>query len=1019
MILVCTTLTLWVITAEIFWNLYSEAVKEEVGHLEALVSFQSKIYEELSSKAILEFVQSSPRKMLNGKSTSLFVNNRYSFREGGQLSFVDRLPSWIEENPLLGPSTLSGSFPTTKDPGSVSTKQPSKGLTDFIGSDPQGRERLVVYTAIPGIPFWVLATQELTYIRSPFVKGAILACLFQGSVLFIGWGVLKRFKVSTDQALQERERKIRAVVASAGEGIITFDEFSLIESFNEKAEQMFGYGEQEVLGKHFHILVGIDDYENLKKFLKTYQPSGITRSTGSTTELMGKRKDGSLFFMVLILTEAPIWGHRLFTALIQDVTQRKLAERRLAAQYSVAQVLTRCTSIQEATPEILRAICEGLGWQLGILWQVDSAESRLQCVEVWRSSLDRFGEFVKTTQGMTFPEGVGLPGRIWEKGNAIWIPDSVKDKNFPRAPLADKEGLHAAFGFPIRLGNATLGVMEFFSREIEEPDRDLLHQMLVLGSQIGQFMQRIETETTLREKEEQTRLILDAALDAVIALDEHGRIMQWNAQAERVFGWTKEEVFGQTLTETIVPPQFREAHQRGIERYVKSGESHILNTRFEMMGLRCDGQEIPLELAITAVRSKGKVIFNGFLRDLTERRQADAALLKSEEQLRQAQKMEAIGTLAGGIAHDFNNILSAIIGYTELAMAQIGLGSSILPKLQEVLRAGYRAKNLVRQILTFSRQDVSGKKVIYLQPIVEEALALLRASLPSTILLTYELQSSLRPVLADATQIHQVIMNLGANAEYAMRETGGTLRVMLDEVYMEDSSALATHQSLVPGHFIRLQVTDSGLGMAPDIKKRIFDPFFTTKEVGEGTGMGLAVIHGIVKGHGGAIQVESRVGVGSNFVLYFPCSDKPAGDHSPSDSSKICNGAGRLMFVDDEVSLTRWAKDMLEEVGYQVVVHTNGQDAIEDFQRHSKNFDALITDQTMPGMTGEQLTKRVLEIRPDFPVILCTGFSYTIDEGKARSMGIRAYLIKPVLMADLVQTLRATLKPPGSLEGSH
>ncbi len=560
---------------------------------------------------------------------------------------------------------------------------------------------------------------------------------------------------------------------------------------------------------------------------------------------------------------------RLFTALLRDETEQKLAERRLAAQYAIARVLADCTTIQQATPEILQAVCNSLGWQVGVLWQVKPGTKLLCCVEVWRTSHERFSEFVTVTQSMSFSKGVGLPGRIWETGNPIWIPDAVKDPNFPRAPMAAQAGLHSAFAFPIRLGETILGVMEFFSREIQEPDEALLHQMVSVGSQIGQFMQRKETEMALRESEERTRLILDTALDAVVTLDEHGSVIGWNSQAERMFGWSREEIIGQQVVTTIIPPKYRDAYPQGIQHYLTSEVSAILNKRIELSGLHRDGHEFPLELAITAVQSQGKTIVSGFLRDLTERRQTEEALLKSEEQRRQAQKMEAVGTLAGGIAHDFNNILSAIIGYTELAMTQIGVGSPVLPRLQEVLRASYRAKNLVRQILTFSRRDESGRKVMHLQPIVQEALNLLRASLPSTISLHAELQSSSAPVLADATQIHQVVMNLGANAEYAMRPMGGRLTVTLDEVAV-DETTVSLVQGLHVGPYIRLKVADSGQGMSPSVTKRIFDPFFTTKDVGEGTGMGLAVIHGVVTSHGGVIRVDSQKGHGHDLYHLFP-----------------------------------------------------------------------------------------------------------------------------------------------------
>jgi CheY-like chemotaxis protein len=251
-------------------------------------------------------------------------------------------------------------------------------------------------------------------------------------------------------------------------------------------------------------------------------------------------------------------------------------------------------------------------------------------------------------------------------------------------------------------------------------------------------------------------------------------------------------------------------------------------------------------------------------------------------------------------------------------------------------------------------------------------------------------------------------MNLGANAEYAMRVTGGRLVVKLDEVEVEETTTFPI-QGLHVGPYIRLKVSDSGQGMSPSVKKRIFDPFFTTKDVGEGTGMGLSVIHGVVTSHGGAIRVDSQVGVGTTFTIYFPCSSVPVvGQQVPSVPSSYC-GKGTVMFVDDEVSIVKWAKDMLEELGYMVSVFTNGPEALQAFKQEPDQFDVMVTDQTMPGMTGELLARQVMRIRPGFPVILCSGFSYTMNEEKALAMGLRAYLTKPVLMGDLAQALQVAL----------
>ena len=874
----------------------------------------------------------------------------------------------------------------------------------------KGVEILAAYVPYPDASFGISATLEIQEIQLVYLQSGLGVSFIGLLAMLLGGALIFSRQSESPRPTQENDATIRAIVASAGEGIVTFNEYSNIETFNETAESMFLYSKDEMVGKPFQTLLLASDQNRCDTFLLTYRAQGTTRMAGVVKEFQAQRKDGTVFPLTLTITEAPIWGHRLFTVLLRDVTEQKLAERRLAAQYAVAQVLAECATIQEATPEILRAVCESLGWQVGILWQVDSEAQVLRCVEVWRASPERFSRFVAQTQGMEFLKGVGLPGRTWAKGKPVWIPDAVQDQNFPRAPMAAKENLHAAFAFPIQLGPSIHGVMEFFSREIQEPDQALLHQLLSVGSQIGQFMQRKNTEMALREREEQTRLILDTALDGVVTFNESGFILSWNLQAERMFGRTRADMIGQSLVETIFPVTYRKGYLESLQGYVKTGSSEILNHRMELSCLHQDGHEFPLEFAMTAVRSKGQFIFSGFMRDLTERRQTEEALRNSEEQLRQAQKMEAIGTLAGGIAHDFNNILSAIIGYTELAMAKSEGTSGVVPRLQEVLKAGYRAKKLIRQILTFSRQDESGKKVLFIQSIVEEALNLLRASLPSTITLEVYLQPNTLPVLADATQIHQVVMNLGANAEYAMRELGGKLVVRLEQIEVAEGHHLL-RQGFLAGTYIRLTFSDSGKGMTPNIQKRIFDPFFTTKDVGEGTGMGLSVIHGVVTTHGGTIQVESLEGENTTFVIYLPCSTlAPNAGASVSVAPISSFGQGTVMFVDDEVSIARWGKDVLEALGYRVFVFTNATDALGAFKENPETYDVLVTDQTMPGMTGELLAQQVMRFRPNFPVIVCSGFSYTMDENKAWEMGLQAYLTKPVLMDDLARTIQSAIQ---------
>ncbi len=387
--------------------------------------------------------------------------------------------------------------------------------------------------------------------------------------------------------------------------------------------------------------------------------------------------------------------------------------------------------------------------------------------------------------------------------------------------------------------------------------------------------------------------------------------------------------------------------------------------------------------------------------DITENR-------KIESQLRQAQKMEAIGTLAGGIAHDFNNILSAIIGYTELAQDTLSPENGSYKNLEEVLRASFRARDLVKQILTFSRQVEGEYKPVQVHLILTEALKLLRSSIPSTIKIEDQVDRNSGMVIADPSQIHQLIMNLCTNAYQAMEETGGIMRVTLERT-MIDSTLTSEFHQLHEGPYMKLSVSDTGRGMDESTAERIFDPFFTTREKARGTGLGLATVHGIVTNLGGHIHVDSSPGKGSSFTVYLPCSGiEPP--HEPASTEGFPGGQGeRILMVDDEASIAQIEKQMLEDLGYIVTSKTESTDAFETFRRQPAQFDLVITDMTMPNLTGVDLSRKILQLRPDIPIILCTGFSDHVDRDRAHQLGIRAYLEKPFDKASFAQTIRRVL----------
>ena len=377
-----------------------------------------------------------------------------------------------------------------------------------------------------------------------------------------------------------------------------------------------------------------------------------------------------------------------------------------------------------------------------------------------------------------------------------------------------------------------------------------------------------------------------------------------------------------------------------------------------------------------------------------------------EVELRQAQKMQAVGTLSAGIAHDFNNILTPIIGYTELIMSDNMEQTQTKWMMERILNASHRAKELVRQILTFSRQTEQERKPVQICLVIKEALRLLRASLPTTIEIRQNIISDAL-VVGDPTQIHQVLMNLCTNAGHAMQEKGGILEVSLTDANL-DEEALSRNPKVTADSYVRLTVSDTGHGMPPDVLERVFDPFFTTKERSKGTGMGLSVVHGIVENHGGIISVISKASEGSTFNVYLPVFVDDAAVVIDAATS-LPTGSERILFVDDELPVVEMSKHILDTLGYDVTTRTSSVEAFELFKVKPDYFDLVITDMTMPNMTGDKLAKALLHIRPDIPIIICTGYSSLINKEKAENMGIRAYIMKPMLTQELAQTIRNVL----------
>jgi len=517
---------------------------------------------------------------------------------------------------------------------------------------------------------------------------------------------------------------------------------------------------------------------------------------------------------------------------------------------------------------------------------------------------------------------------------------------------------------------------------------------------------RMGVGEALRESEERFRSLVETMSDWIWEVDQNFVYTYVSPKVRDLLGYKPEELLGKTVFDFM--PQ--KAGRRMARKFSGNADSQKPFKAWEKQNLHKDGQLVAMETSgVPVFNASGRFCgYRGIDRDISGRKSEEEENRRLEHQLRQSQKMEAMGTLAGGIAHDFNNILFPIIGYAEMTLYEMPEDSLTRRNLKELLKAANRAKGLVRQILTFSRQTEQERKPLEMQPIIKEALKLIRASLPTTIEIRQSIATETGLVSIDPTQIHQVVMNLCTNAFHAMQEKGGVLGVTFEEVEI-NSEGLSACVDLSPGTYLKLTVSDTGHGMDREVMDHIFDPYFTTKSPGEGTGMGLAVVHGIVKSHGGKISVYSEPDVGTTFIVYLPRVDTASEASETPPTEMIPRGTESVLFVDDESQVIGMVKQMLESLGYYVTAYPSSLEAFEEFCMEPEAFDLVITDQTMPNMTGMELARKLMGIRPDIPVILCTGFSELVNEEKAKAIGIRAFVMKPLVIRDFAITVRKVL----------
>lgn len=779
-------------------------------------------------------------------------------------------------------------------------------------------------------------------IRHVNLAGRVVNMGGRAVVFTVGHDVTERRAV--EEALRESEERFRRFADEAtSEGIIMHHRRRIVD-VNLRFADMFGYERSELIGKDPILQIAPESRELAQSHMQSQYEKSY--------EAFGIRKDGSTFPIEIHARNLPLHGEMVRTAAVRDLTERKRAEEALRRSEEKYREL-----VESANSIILRLDRHG--------------------------RVTFFNEFAQRFFGFTEEEILGKH----VVGTIVPTMDSARQDltSLVEEVLEDPERYRTRVNENM-LRNGQRVWIAWTNKPVRD-EQGRVVEILCVGNDI----------TELRRMEEKYRSIFENSISGVFQTSPEGRFLSVNPALAHILGYESPE---DLLSLTDASHQvYADPERRG--ELLRLIEEQNIVREFEIQVFRKDGEAAWVAANVRAVRdSSGKIQYlEGSIQDITRRKALESRLL-------QAEKMEAIGTLAGGIAHDFNNILAAIVGFTELTKNKTTEGEP-LRYLAQVLTACERARNLVTQILTFSRKAEDEMKPLDMGVLAKEALILLRATLPSTIEIRSEIGDKIYPVLADSTQMHQVFLNLCTNAAHAMRERGGVLEVGLDDV--DVTSRLATvHPGLRPGLHVKITVKDDGTGIPPENMGRIFDPFFTTKGVGEGTGLGLSVVYGIVNARGGAIGVESKLGEGSTFTIYLPAI---AAEERPriEEVKSTPRGVETILFVDDEILLVEMSREILRGLGYKVVATTSSTKALRVFRTRPHLFNLLITDMTMPELTGLDLASQVLKLRPDIPVILCTGYSDLATEERAKALGIKDLLMKPVSLTDISRAVRKVL----------
>ena len=773
-------------------------------------------------------------------------------------------------------------------------------------------------------------------------------------------------------------------------GYFALNQKGIINEANLTIAAMLGVDRSALIGQPFTRFILRDDkdtfYKHRQQLLEIEAPQSC--------ELRLVKKDGHVFYARLECTTITNKGEdgKQIRAAVSDITERNQAEEALLKAHCELE-----RRVEKRTAELTKTNHELTG----------EIDERKQAEEALRKSEKKFSTLFHSSP--VYIAFTALDDGCFLDVNGAFerITGYQRDEVLGRTPVEiglwcepeergrfiklarQNGGFHEEeVRFRRKNGDVLFGIWS--AEKAELGDKTCLISALV------DVTARRGAEKALRESEEKYRVLFEGITHGVLGIDlETRRFLFANPSICRMLGYSEGELL--QLGVADIHPKDSLDHVISEISSQDRGEKPL---SLDIPCLRKDGSVFYADIAGSVTEVHGRRCIVGFFMDITERR-------KLQSQLQQSRKMEAVGTLAGGIAHDFNNILAIILGYAELASNDVPESNPISGALKEIFKASIRARDMIRQLLTFSRKAEEERSPIDMAPILKESMKMLRCAIPASVGFTLHISSDVYDVLGDAAQINQIAMNLVTNAADAMSEEGGILEVTLGNILLQKEK-VCLDRVLSPGSYVRLRMKDTGEGIEPEIMDRIFEPYFTTKQVGKGTGMGLSVVHGIVKRNGGGLLVESEPGKGTVFEIYFPALEMKAEEEKEPDG-KIEGGSERILFVDDEESMVNLNRIRLEQLGYQVKSTTKPVEALEWFKADPDQFDVIITDMTMPRMSGDRLAAEVLKIRPHMPVIICTGYSERMCAKKAEILGLRKYIEKPIDLRNLASALRDVL----------